>query len=231
MPAGEPFAGDAAAAAAAVPAAAAAAEGSPSIMGLLSQHPGVAATPGSHGHDYLQTTTITEVPPSMCGGVPFAAAAAAQQQRTPLAAGTTVFGMGGAAASPAVTAFKVESPTAAAAAAAAAAAPAAAAAAGGGGHGGAGAAMDGVVQQPRVDSPPDDMDMNMHDLLANLSSVPSSELMFMDDPALKGDDVWDALFGKGGSSGLASPGGAAAAGGADGTVAGHATDTGLLGGS
>jgi hypothetical protein len=168
-------------------------------MGLLGgMHTGL---PGGSGlgeePDYLQTTTITEVPPSL-SGQPMPAAAAVGG-RAPMAAGTSMFGPGASSSSSGAGAggglvLKVESPV-----------------------------VD-ELQQPRVDSPPElDMDAGVHDLLANLSSVPSAELMLTDE--LSRDDLWDVLFGKGGAGG----GGDAAAAAA---MAGLGPNTGsLLGGS
>lgn len=158
-----------------------------------------AAVPADPGRDYRQTTTITEVP---CMATPGAGGMqrVPSQQRVPMAAGaTTVITPGGAttttmhAASAAAAAaaaaggvqvlspleVKVESPTAAAAAAAAA----------------AGAGMHlGVQQQPKVDSPEGDLDMGMNDILSNLGTMNSTDLMMTDE--MNKDDLWDMLFGQ-----------------------------------
>lgn len=237
-----------------VPAAAAAAASlgdmGPAVMGLFSHsapEPVLDPHTGMADDDYLQTTTITEVPPSLTPGLPAgagprssSAAAAAggpivvqqQQQRVPMAAGTMVFGPGGSSSSgggggvslsvqpaPAIKG----SPTAVQAAAAAANMAAAAAGAAGTGAaprssaGGGGSVLE---QQPRVDSPPEPFDMGMQDLLANLSTVNSSELMLTDD--VKQDDIWDMLFGRSNSGALGqgvvdAAAAAAAAGGVGGS--------------
>eukprot|EP00775_Hariotina_reticulata_P013684 gene13684-13806_t len=60
--------------------------------------------------------------------------------------------------------------------------------------------------EPQVDSPADDMDVNM-DLLANLQGLSSNELMMTDD--VSRDDLWDMLFGQQGSAlaGMGAAGG------------------------
>ncbi|WIA09074.1 hypothetical protein OEZ85_008488 [Tetradesmus obliquus] len=159
-----------------------------------------AAVPADPGRDYTQTTTITEVPCMATPGAGGSMQRVPSQQRVPMAAGaTTVITPGGAttttmhAASAAAAAaaaaggvqvlspleVKVESPTAAAAAAAAA----------------AGAGMHlGVQQQPKVDSPEGDLDMGMNDILSNLGTMNSTDLMMTDE--MNKDDLWDMLFGQ-----------------------------------
>ena len=187
---------------------------------LLDPHTGMPAD----DNDYLQTTTITEVPtlsPGLAGTSSSAAAAAAAAagvpvlQRMPISAGTTVFGPGGSSMSLGLSAAAVppgvvvkESPTAALAAARSATAAdhlAAAAAAG------PSSSVEAVLDQqaPRVDSPSGQFDMGMQDLLANLNTVNSSELMLTDDAK---DDLWDMLFGRTSSGGLTADPAAAAAG-------------------
>jgi hypothetical protein len=136
----------------------------------------------------------------------------------PIAAGTTVFGPGGSSGGgmlgplggPAVAGVVVkESPTAAMAAARGAAAAAAGDFASAAGEAGpsssaaaaAAAAVADLEQQPRVDSPSEPFgDMGMQDLLANLGTMNSSELMLTDDATNK-DDLWDMLFGRANSMG------------------------------
>lgn len=212
-------------------AAAAAAGGTGPVMGLFGDGPELLLDPHTgmpaDDNDYLQTTTITEVPtlsPGLAGTSSSAAAAAAAAagvpvlQRMPISAGTTVFGPGGSSTSLGLSAAAAavppgvvvkESPTAALAAARSAIAAdhlAAAAAAG------PSSSVEAVLDQqaPRVDSPSGQFDMGMQDLLANLNTVNSSELMLTDDAK---DDLWDMLFGRTSSGGLTADPAAAAAGG------------------
>jgi hypothetical protein len=50
-----------------------------------------------------------------------------------------------------------------------------------------------VDNQPKVDSPLEDLDAGMGDFLQNLHSMNSAELMMTDD--VNKDDLWDMLFG------------------------------------
>jgi hypothetical protein len=51
-----------------------------------------------------------------------------------------------------------------------------------------------------VDSPQEQFDVGMQDLLANLGTATSAELMLTDES--KQDDLWDMLFGRSNSLGL-----------------------------
>lgn len=195
-------------------AAAAGGAGGP-VMGLFTADPLLDPHTGmpADENDYLQTTTITEVP-SLTPGVSSSGGGAAVPGRMPIAAGTTVFGPGGSSSGgvlgplggPAAAGVVVkESPTAALAAARGAAAAAGdfASVAGEAGpsSSAAAAAMADLEQQPRVDSPSEPFgDMGMQDLLANLGTMNSSELMLTDDATNK-DDLWDMLFGRANSMG------------------------------
>jgi hypothetical protein len=182
----------------------------PQLQELHQQHVDPAAAAAAAvpdpASDYMQTTTITEVP---CMATPAAGGSMQRvpsQQRVPMVAmaagATTVITPGGAtttmhaAGTPAAAGgaqvlnpveVKVESPVAAAAAAAAAA--------------GAGAAMYADAQQPKVDSPEADLDMGM-DILSNLGHMSSADLMMTDD--VNKDDLWDMLFGQQGSGAMLS---------------------------
>lgn len=188
---------------------------------LLDPHTGMPADE----NDYLQTTTITEVP-SLTPGVSSSGGGAAVPGRMPILAGTTVFGPSGSSSGgvlnplgglAAAGVLKQESATAAMAAAGggAAAGGFVSAAGGAGPSSSAAAAVTDLEQQPRVDSPSEPFDMGMQDLLANLGTMNSSELMLTDD-ATKQDDLWDMLFGRAnsvGQGGLPDVAAAAAVGG------------------
>jgi hypothetical protein len=210
-------------------AAAAAAGDTGPVMGLFGDQPELLLDPHTgmpaDDNDYLQTTTITEVPtlsPGLAGTSSSAAAAAAAaagvpvSQRMPISAGMTVFGPGGSSASLGLSAAAAmppgvvvkESPTAALAAAQSAAAADHLAAAAAGPSSSVEAVLD--QQAPRVDSPSGQFDMGMQDLLANLNTVNSSELMLTDDAK---DDLWDMLFGRTSSGGLTADPAAAGVGG------------------
>jgi hypothetical protein len=219
--------------------AAAAAAGGP-VMGLFGPTPDLlldplTGNPLDDQHDYMQTTTITEVPsmaPGMHGssGGGAAAAAAAAGGRVPIAAGTTVFGPGGSSSggglaaqlgsAPVPGVVIRESPMAAMATAGAAAAAAdlAATAAAAAAAGPSSSTGVGLQQQPRVDSPQEAYDMGIQDLLSDLNATNSGQLMLTDDSAK--EDVWEMLFGRS-SSGVMSPGlgDAAAAGGSSAPMA------------
>lgn len=217
-------------------AAAAAAAGGGPVMGLFGADPLLDPHTGmpADENDYLQTTTITEVP-SLTPGVSSSGGGAAVPGRMPIAAGTTVFGpsgsssggvlapLGGPAAAGVV---KKESATAAMAAARGAAAGDFVSAAGEAGPSSGAAAVTDLEQQPRVDSPSEPFDMGMQDLLANLGTLNSSELMLTDD-ATKQDDLWDMLFGRAnsvGQGGLPDVAAAAAVGGGVDAAAGGGLD-------
>jgi len=153
--------------------------------------------PGA-GQDYLQTTTITEVP-SMSNVAAGSSSGAArvvvkpEGQRMPMAAGatttispagtttTSLYQPSSSAQQPLPEEVRVESPVPSLAGAGLSGTPVPAA----------------EPLEPQVDSPADDMDVNM-DLLSNLQGLSSTELMMTDD--VSRDDLWDMLFGQQGSA-------------------------------